>query len=355
MKRPVRRTVTLKDLSRVTHYSINTVSRALRGKDDIAPETVEKIRQTAREMGYINNALASSLRSGRTNSIAVILGDISNPHFAIMMKEIENRARQDGYSSFLLNTNENGEQERAAIETALNKNVDGIIICPSQQDDRNIRYLMQTNIPFVQIGRRFEKLNAGFVICNDELGGYQATRYLLDKGHRDILMLSGPSYVSSARERQAGYRRAFKEYGLRVQKKLVREVPITSEGCAEVFEGILKEGIHFTAIFAFSDMLAWDAWTCLQRQGFKIPEDYSLIGFDNIQSRFAIPFQLSTISSYKAKMSTTAVACLLCIMRGEQHGHEECDGSCRHVIDTELVEGETVRALSLGRETVLSP
>ena len=120
--------VTLKDIAAKTGYSVNTVSRALRDKDDIAVETREMIQRTAREMGHVSNTLAASLRLGYTNTIAVILGDISNPHFSIMMKEIEGYAWKAGYTSILFNTNENEELELAAIQSALNKNVDGIII-----------------------------------------------------------------------------------------------------------------------------------------------------------------------------------------------------------------------------------
>jgi LacI family transcriptional regulator len=341
MKQNFHSPVTLKDIAGATGYSVNTISRALRGKDDIAPVTIEKIKKTAAKMGYISNSVASSLRSGRTNTIAVILSDISNPHFSIMMKEIEIRARADGYSSFLINTNEDSKMEREAILTALKKNVDGLIICPAQHDDSNIRYLMKAQIPFVQVGRYFSHLNACYVVCDDEMGGYQATKYLLNKGHRNILMLNGPLYISSARERMAGYRKAFRELKIAVKPELIREVPITSNGCASVIARILKEKIKFSAIFAFSDILAWDAWSCLHKQGFRIPQDYSLIGFDNIQSRLEIPFQLSTISSYKAKISTAAVECLLCIIRGEKPDMCKDRGLCRQVISTRLITGET--------------
>ncbi|MDR0641825.1 MAG: LacI family transcriptional regulator [Treponema sp.] len=340
MRRFLRRVTTLRDIAQITGYSVNTISRALRGKDDIAPDTAERIQKAAAEMGYINNAAAASLRLGHTNMIAVILGDISNPHFSIMMKEIENRARADGYGSFLMNTNEDLEVERAAIQSALNKNVDGIIICPSQQDDSNIRYLLETHIPFVQIGRHFDLSGAGYVVCNDELGGYQATKYLLDKGHRDIAMLTGPSYISSARERHAGYCRALAEQGVEYRPDLVRESSLI--GCSGVIEDMFREKLHFTALFAFSDMLAWGAWTALYKCGLQVPEDCSLVGFDNIQSRFAIPFRLTTISSYKARMSTAAVECLLSIMRDGKF----LTGESGLVIDTELVEGETVKPRS---------
>jgi LacI family transcriptional regulator len=343
MKRSDRRVTTLKDLAHAAGYSVNTVSRALRDKNDIAPETRLRIKSLSAEMGYINNTLASSLRLGHTNMIAVILGDISNPFFSITMKQIEDRAREEGYSSFLLNTNENDEMEREAIQSALNKNVDGILICPSQQSDENIRYLMQTGIPFVQIGRCFEELGANYVKANDELGGYQAAKYLIDNGHRDILVLSGPSYVSSARERLAGCRRAFAEAGLDIAPGLFREIPITREGCADVIASIFKEKLRFTGIFAFSDLIAWDAWAYLEQEGYAIPRDYSIVGFDNIQSRLAIPFQLSTISSHKSKMALAAVNCLVCLMRGEKELRDCANSGCRHVIDTALHPGRTVR------------
>jgi LacI family transcriptional regulator len=345
MRNNYRKTITLKDVAQKTGFSINTVSRTLRGKDDISEETMEIIKKAADKMGYINNNLASSLRSGRSNSIAVILGDISNPHFSILTKEIENLSRQERYSVFLLNTNENDEQEKEAINTAITKNVDGIIICPNQKSDANIRFLMDRKIPFVQIGRRFDKLNIPFVVCNDELGGYQATKYLLEKNHRNILILTGPSYISSARERLAGYKRAFAEKGLRVKNRLIREVPIVGNDYPKVLDSVLKEKIPFTAIFAFSDMLAWGAWAHLRRLGIRVPQDVSIVGFDYIQSRFDIPFQLSTISSYKAKMGTFAIEALFRVIRGADAAAIEKDPLLHYVIDTQLIEGETVQSL----------
>lgn len=370
--------VTLKDIAKQTGYSVNTVSRALRDKDDIAPETKERIKQIAMEMGHVNNTLAASLRLGYTRTVAVILGDISNPHFAIMMKEIEAHAREYGYSSILFNTNENEEQELEAIRSALNKNVDGIIICPAQRSSRSLKYLEKTGVPFVLIGRRDE--NYSYVVCNDELGGYQATKALLDAGHRDILLLHGARYISSARERIAGYRRAYAEVGIPVNEKLIREVKVTADGerqsqgaeaaegtgagaksgvvvgsktadsgtsnvaagtgngCRQVIESLRRENISYTAIFAFSDMLAWEAWCVLREQGIEVPRDCSLVGFDHIQSRMSIPYALTTISSYKGRMSATTVDVLIRLMDGDSEKEQI-------MIDTALAEGETIAAV----------
>ncbi len=331
---PKKPSVTIKDIAKRTGYSANTVSHALRDKDDISEATKKKIREIAREMGYVNNALAASLRLGYTNTIAVILGDVSNPHFSIMMKEIEMHARGFGYSSFLLNTNEDEALESAAIKTALQKNVDGIIICPTQKSDRNLEFLRTLNLPFVLIGRR-NPIDR-YVACNDELGGYLATKALLDAGHRRILLLHAPTYISSSKERLEGYRRAYKEAGIQVPEGLIREVEVTSQDIEDVLSQLDRDGENYTAIFAFSDMLAWNAWSCLLRRGKSVPQDCSLVGFDNIQSRMRFPFDLTSISSHKGKMSVEAVNVLLRQIRGGE------DGAGQVVIDTTLAQGCTV-------------
>lgn len=339
MQRKEYAAVTLKDIAERTGYSVNTVSRALRGKDDISEATRELIKKTAEEMGHIGNGMAASLRSGYSNTIAVILGDVSNLHFATMMKEIEVCASAKGYTSILLNTNEDVEQESKAIQVALSRNVDGIIICPTQKNEDSVEFLKRVGLPFVLIGRRYEDAAVNYVICNDELGGYQATKHLLQMGHQRILMLHGPMYISSAAERLAGYVRAHEELGIPVQPELIWEVPVMANGCEHVLEQIQERGISFSAIFAFSDMLAWEAWSCLRKRGIRVPEECSIIGFDHIQSVLPLPFNLTSIAAAKEKMAPTAVELLLASIQNREN-------TPRHILlPTRVVEGETVRAI----------
>ena len=330
--------VTLKDVAEAVGYSVNTVSRALREKEDISKETRERIQKIALELGYVNNALASSLRLGYTKTIAVILGDISNPLFAIIMKEVEVHAAGSGYTSFLLNTNEDTETEYKAIQTAINKNVDGIILCPTQKSEDNITFLKNSGIPFVLIGRHFETIPTDYVGSNDELGGYQATKYLIEQGHRNILMLNGPLYISSAAERLTGYCRALKEFGIPIRKELICETSVTSGKNKEFLQKLDNSGVDYSAIFAFSDLLAWEAWAYLTESGKKVPEDCSLIGFDHIHSRLPLPFRLTTIDSQKKQMSVAAVELLLERINSES-GIDACHSI---IIDTSLALGETV-------------
>jgi LacI family transcriptional regulator len=147
--------VTLKDIAAKTGFTINTVSRALKDKSDISLETKELIRQVAMDLHYVGDVAASALRSGTTKTIAVIIGDISNPFFGDLVHKIELAAKDFGYSIIIFNTSENSQLEYNAILSAYSKRVDGIIICPVQETIDNIRLLEQLFIPFVLVGRYF--------------------------------------------------------------------------------------------------------------------------------------------------------------------------------------------------------
>lgn len=328
--------VTLKDIAKKTGYSINTVSRALKDKEDISAATRKMIQDTAKEMGYINNSVASSLRSGYTRTIAVILGDISNPHFSIIVKEIEKNARKHKYSTIILNTDEDPKIEEQAVYSALSKKVDGIIICPTQKSKANIELLKKTGVPFVLIGRYFADIDTDYVICNDIQGGYLATRHLIKRGHRRILLLNGPAYISSARERLEGYRRALAESGIEYDEKLVHEIPVTLGDCRHVIRKLLDEGIGFTGIFAFSDLIAWEAIYALHKLGYRVPQDIAVVGFDNIQSRYLFPFPLTSVGNYKGRMSKRAFDIVL------KRINSNFDGKYIHdIVDTRLIVRES--------------
>jgi LacI family transcriptional regulator len=332
--------VTLKDIASRTGYTPNTVSRALKDKDDIAPATRKLIQKTAREMDYIGDSIAGALRSGQTKTVAVILGDISNPHFSIMVKEIESNLRKHRYSTIILNTDENTEAELEAIRLALSRKVDGIIICPTQKNEDNIRFLMNQGFPFVLIGRYFPSIEADSVICNDVNGGRMATEHLVQQGHRRILLLNGPKHISSARERLEGYRSALRADGIKLDDRLVREVPIVAGDCRAIIDEVVREGIGFTAVLAFSDLIAWEAMYALQRHGKENPRDYAIVGFDNTQSKFFFPFPLTSVGSPKTTMARRAVNLLLKRMNSDNAiSFERC------VLDAKLI----VRASSSTR------
>ncbi len=338
--------VTLKDIALRTGYATNTISRALKDKDDIGLETRKRIQETAREMGYIGDSIAGALRSGLTSTIAVILGDISNPHFAIMVREIEASARSHHYSTIILNTDEDSEIELESIRLALGRKVDGIILCPTQKNEDNVLFLMKQKIPFVLIGRHFPGLEAESVVCDDVKGGRMATEHLIERGHRRILFLNGPSRISSAVERLEGYREALEAAGIPYDGSLVREIPIVAGDCRHVIYRIVDEKVKFTAALAFSDLIAWEAMYALQKRGLENPRDYAIVGFDNIQSKYYFPFPLSSIGSSKSTMARRAFNHLL------RRLNSETELPCaRNILDTRLVvRASSSLALGAGKD-----
>jgi len=331
----MKKAVTLSDIAKKTGYSVNTVSHALKDKKDISEQTKAYILQTAEEMGYIGNASASFMRSGVSRSIAIILGDISNPHFSIMVKEIESYIKSLGYTSFILNTDEDEQLERQAIVSSLGKNVDGIILCPVQKSDENVRFLIESGVPFTLIGRYFKSLDTSYVVCNDEQGGYLAAEHLIKNGHRKILFLNGPSYISSAWQRMVGVKKALEAYKIPFGKSMIYHIPVKVGESEKQIQKIINNNIGCTALICFSDMIAWETAYVLKTMGIKVPEDISLVGFDNIQSRFLFPMMLTTISSSKLKMSQKAADLLFKTIQSGEKG--------KIVLETKLIVRESTR------------
>jgi len=331
--------VTLSDIALRTGYSVNTVSHALNDKSDISEKTKKLIRDVAKELGYIGNSSASFLRSGKSKSIAVIVSDISNPHFSVMIKEIEGHLRKSGYSAIVLNTDENEETEHQAIVSALEKNVDGVIICPVQKTEKNIEFLEKTEVPFVLLGRRFINKNWDYVVCDDENGGYVAAKGLLGLGHKKILYLSGPQYISSSRERLAGIKRAFSNSKYKDAQLYEMTVPAVFLGDEGAMVEMLSRYEDCSGIIAFSDMVALEVCHALKLMKKKVPEDVSVVGFDNIVSKFYLPLMLSSVSSSKTNMSGSVVDILMKKIEGDDNKHHAV------VLPTKLILRETTAKL----------
>ncbi len=327
--------MTLRDIAAKTGFSVNTVSHALKDQPDISDKTKRLIRKTAQEMGYIRNSSAVFLRSGVSKSIAIVLGDLSNPLFAIMVKGLEVRLKEKGYVSFVINTEEDKATERMALEMALEKNVDGIILCPSPDGRENVAFLQQQGVPFVLHGRYFRDMDTSAVLYDDQRCGYLATRHLLQEGHRKILFINAPLSVSSAQERLNGYYEALSEFG--VGQAQVATVTLSPGQRLEQIRHALFEEYDYTAVVAFSDMIALEVISLLQEQQISVPGDISVVGFDNIQSNYLLPTQLTTVSSSKSLMVRKSVELLIDQI---QRHHKD---SIRLVLPAEIKIRETTK------------
>ncbi|MEJ5229841.1 MAG: LacI family DNA-binding transcriptional regulator [Pseudothermotoga sp.] len=294
--------ITIKDIALRAGVSINTVSRALNNKPDISPQTKQKVLQAAKELGYIRDLNALSLKNKSTKTIGVVFEDSSNPFYAEVFKGIEYSARKYDYQIILMNTERDYINEIEAVKTLIEKRVDGIIISPTQFDDKDIEYLTTLNYPFVILGVHFENSQLDEVYSDDFSGGYIATKYLLEKGKRKILMINGYMYKSVAKMRYLGYVKALEEYGLQPYHMVEIE-----EGYESSFNKILElKNLDYDAIFCFNDVFAIAALKALRMLKKKVPEDVSIVGYDDISYASFVHPTLTTVRIDKFKEGSIA-------------------------------------------------
>lgn len=306
--------VTLKMIAQATGYTINTVSHALNGKGDISPATALYIRQKAREMGYINDMAASSLRSGYTRTVALIFPNVANPFWALFLKCIDRELHRYHYVSLMMDTDEDSHLEYQAVQAAISHKVDGIILCPNQRNLEAVQLIEKNNVPYVLLGRRFPGRPMNYVVWDEESGGYQAASYLLGLGKRRILFVNGPRHISSSVERYSGYRRALEEHGIPLDPQLVVETDLSAAGDNQELKRVFHHPASFDAILAFSDFIAWEIMVLLKEQGDPRLGSLPIVGFDDIQSNLRIPVSFATVGMDKQACAQRAVEILISLI-----------------------------------------
>lgn len=304
--------VTLADIANATGFSVNTVSHAIAGKPDISEKTRAIICETAQKLGYIGNYTASCMRTGKSMTVAVIIPDIKNPYFSVVLREIEAIISKSGYTVAVFNTDEDANQEREAINACIGRNMDGIIICPTQKSTENIAFIKRSSMPFVLLGRHFESTADNFVGHDDIKGGYIATRHLLDLGHRKIAFFNADQRISCSAERLDGYKSALKEFGIAYDPTYVLSLSTTARRSElALIDRFFTAFPECTAVVAFNDIIAFQTIYFLEKRGRHVPEDISVVGFDNVSSDFTLPFPLTSISVSKKEMATVSANLLL--------------------------------------------
>ncbi len=303
--------VTLKDIANECGYTVNTVSRAMRNDPRLSQGTREMIRETAERLGYIPNKVASSLRSGKSHVIAVIVNDLHNQHFCQMLGKMDEELQKAGYSLLILCMQLNEELAQQLINTAISLSVDGILYFPHMRSRTPIESMMSNHMPFVLLDRWVQDITVDNVRCDDENGGYIAGKHLAELGHRKYLYLSGLNLSSSQIDRLAGFKKAMKEYG--IPEENIRIVP------GEQAENALSKGciadllypLDYTALVSFRDELAYPAVSALRERGFSVPGDISVISFDNLSGGNPNLLPLTSIYAAESDVASEGVKILL--------------------------------------------
>lgn len=308
---------TIADVAKRAGVSKMTVSRVINDSGYISPETRERVQQAIEELGYIPNALARSLRFKQTRTIGLILTDITNPFFTTIARSVEDAASEQGFSVIFCNTDEDEEHEAEYVNVLMRKQVDGLLLVPTNCYSESIPFLQSQTVPFVVLDRRIPETQVDVVRCDSETGAHTLTQHFLDLGHRQLAILSGPREVTSAVDRVAGFQRAIQEAGLPPDATRVIYGLFTVDGGYRSAQELLAmDAPPPTAIFAANNFIAIGALKALREHGLRVPDDVSLGAFDDLPASInADPF-LTVVEQPAYDMGLQATRLLLARMAG---------------------------------------
>ncbi|MCS7242146.1 LacI family DNA-binding transcriptional regulator [Candidatus Caldatribacterium sp.] len=309
---------TIYDVAKKAGVSPATVSRALSGAKGVSEVTRRKVLAAARELHYSPNYIARSLKKRQTNTIALIISDITNPFFTTLARGVEDKASEHGFNTIFCNTDEDPKVEAAYVELMLRRQVDGLLIS-SCSDGRSLEILARKNVPVVLVDRKIPHFRWDYVVGDSEYGAYVLTRHLVEvHGKKRIAIISGPLTLSTSRERVEGYQRALREVGVVPSSDFILIGTYKEEFGYQAMKELLTKRLSIEAVFAGNNVIAVGAIRAARELGVRIPEDLVLVTFDDFDLASALfPF-LTTAKQPAYTIGTLAVEMLLERIRGEK-------------------------------------
>ncbi len=298
---------TIKDVAKLAGVSTTTVSHVMNKTRFVAKQTEEQVRAAIKALNYSPSAVARSLKINTTKSIGMIVTTSQSPYFAEMIQTVEECCYRQGYSLFLCNTQNDPEKIKNYVEMLAKKRVDGLLVICSEyhKDSRNLLAKI-TDIPMLVMDWTATSKESDILQDNSFTGGYLATQHLIENGHQKIGIITGDLAKTISVERLAGFEKAMQEAGLEVNENWVCEGYFNPEDGYENMMNILAQEEIPTAVFCCNDMMALGAISAIGEKGLKVPEDISIIGYDDIHSsRFFSP-PLTTINQPKKTLGTQA-------------------------------------------------
>ena len=325
-------TVTIADIAKKLNTTSATVSRALNNHPAISDKTKKAVLQTAEKLNYRRNKIASSLRSGQTGIIGVIIPSAEINFFGSVVHGIESMANQHGYNVLIYQSNESWEHEQKGIETFLNARVDGIMASIAKQTNDYTHFLnaRDAKMPIVFFDRANDDLEIDSVVIDDHKAAYIATQHLIDQGYSRIAHISGPQHIKIFKARLKGYKDALKANDMAFDPKLVFIGDVSIAAGRFAIEYFLKLPNPPDAAFAVEDFTALGAIKELKQNNIYVPDDFGIIGFANESFGEHITPSLSTIDQQTVKMGKEAFSLMLKLIEEKANG--------KHVMQKKILE-----------------
>jgi DNA-binding LacI/PurR family transcriptional regulator len=308
--------ISIKDIARVAKVSHSTVSRALHNSSLVNHETAERIRQIAREKGYRPSAVARSLVTRKTRTIGVVVTRIADPFIAEVVNGIEEVANDHGYSVFLANSNADPDREVKVVHSFHERRVDGILVTASRVGALYMPLLTEMRVPTVLINNQHPGEFVHSVMIDNPAASRQATEHLLQLGHKRIAYIGDQFGFQSDIERFAGYRSTLEVADIPFFPELTAHGDGKAEGGMRAMEKLLGLADPPTAVFCYNDMSALGALRAIHAHGLRVPDDISVVGFDDLFIASYISPTLTTISQPMRQMGSMAMEILLNLFSG---------------------------------------
>jgi DNA-binding LacI/PurR family transcriptional regulator len=312
----VRGPASIKDIARLADVSHSTVSRALQGSPLVNTKTAEKIQRIARESGYRASAVARGLVTRKTRTIGIVVTSIADPFVAEVVSGIEQSANDNGYSIFLADSNADPDRETNVVRSLAERRVDGIIVTASRVGALYVPMLSEMMVPIVLVNNQHPGSFVHSIMIENAAASREATRHLIKLGHRRIAYLGDQFGYQSDTERCAGYREALRQAGLAYQEQLVVHGDGKPEAAIAAMENLLTLPEPPTAVFCYNDMSAIGALRAIRLRGLRVPEDISLVGFDDLFVACYTHPRLTTVRQPMRRMGLLAMESLLKLMTG---------------------------------------
>jgi len=302
---------TIYEVSKLSGVSPSTVSRVLNGSDLVVESTRRKVEAAIKELDYRPNKFAQSLASKRSNSVGILVPELHGPFFGTMLSSIELELRNEGKHVIITAGHSDADGEKEGIEFLVSRGCDALILFVFATPGEDIKSLWESSMPVVVIGQLIQGMEEDCIVLNNETGGYLATKFLIDSGHRQLACITGPLWKSDGQERLEGYKRALSESGLAFDPRLLAEGNFEEASGRSGMEHLIQSGVSFSGLVCANDEMAAGAIRVAREHGLHIPEDLSVVGFDNVFfTRYMHP-ELTTIAYPIEKMGQMAARCVL--------------------------------------------
>ncbi|PWU69928.1 MULTISPECIES: LacI family DNA-binding transcriptional regulator [Gracilibacillus] len=312
--------VTIYDVAEKAGVSIATVSKVINNTGNMRESTRQKVMRVMEELNYYPSVMASALTGKKTQTLGLLVPDISNPFFSEMARTIEDSAHEQGMSVIMCSTDEDEEKEKKYLELLRRKQVDGFIIASSFREKKLLEGIKSAGIPMVMLTQNSGTLGVTSISVDDFTGGYEATSHLLSLGHENIVIITEPRL--SSKMRLYGFREAYETYGFSYKEELVMETVASMENGKQCFQEIFQKKKRPTAVFACNDLIAIGVIQGAREHGLNIPEDLSIVGFDNtILATTTVP-SLTTVAQPIKEMGKKVVDV---IVDHIQHGEKNAE------------------------------